>query len=127
MVMGYSLLRGKMKGWKKMKSNEFNRYMTAVVNGMMAIKNDMESESKKQIIQHARWVYRKCVKEMKDTRQNIKRWLGRKPCLFKHPFTGNVIEYDIGADFEALYYFLEWCRRLQRKGLTTTLSPMSHI
>lgn len=93
--------------------NEFSRYMTTAVSGMVAIKNDMETENKKQIVQHARWAYKKCVKEMEDTCQNIKRWLERKPCLFKHPITGNVIEYYIGADFEALYYFLKWCHRLQ--------------
>lgn len=96
-----------------MEYNEFSRYMTAIVNGMVAIKSDTKVDNKNQIERHVRLMYEKCVREMKDTYKNIQRWLDRKPCLFRHPRTGNLIKYPIGADIEALYYFLEWCRRLQ--------------
>lgn len=96
-----------------MKQKEFSRYMTAVVNGMMAIKENMESDNKQQIVQHARWAYRKVINGMNDAHGNVRLWLERRTCLFRHPIMGHTIQYPIGNDFEALYYFLEWCRRME--------------
>ena len=55
----------------------------------------------------------KCEELFKDTNGNLKRWLAGKPCIFFNPSIKGPIEIEIGSELEALYYFLEFCRRLE--------------
>ncbi len=47
-----------------------------------------------------------------DYGDNIERWLDGKPCVFTHPNSCQQFEYKIGNDYEALYYFLMFCKRV---------------
>lgn len=47
-----------------------------------------------------------------DNNDNIKKWLENKPCVFIHPNTLRRIECKIGNDYEALYYFLMFCKKI---------------
>lgn len=93
---------------------EFNRYMIAIANGNGAIEEDITPEVKKVFVQQARWSYRQIRKLFDDVYGNLERWLACKPCVYKNPITGRLIEIQIGDDHEALYYFMEYCRRLQK-------------
>ena len=41
----------------------------------------------------------------------LRRWLDGEPCVFVSPVTGALIEIEIGEDFDAMFHFLEFCRK----------------
>ena len=50
-----------------------------------------------------------------DKDRNLRRWLNGKPCRFTSDITDRMVEITIGNDLEALYYFMEFCRKLNSK------------
>lgn len=50
-----------------------------------------------------------------DHSDNIERWLDGKPCKYINPQTHQMIECKIGDDYEALYYFLKFCKMINQK------------
>ena len=63
--------------------------------------------------EHREQLISKCEEIFKDTNGNLKRWLAGKPCIFFNPSIKGPIEIEIGSELEALYYFFEFCRRLE--------------
>ena len=49
-----------------------------------------------------------------DKNDNLTRWLNREPCYFKHPETEVLNEVIVPDSYEAIYYFLIYCMRLNR-------------
>ncbi len=92
---------------------EFSRYMIAIANGCGIVEENISSEAKQTIIEHGHWAYQKVKEMFNDERNNLGRWLSGEPCLVKHPRRENTYaEIEVGDDHEALYYFLEYCRKL---------------
>ena len=92
---------------------EFSRYMIAIANGCGIVEENIRSEAKQKIIEHGHWAYQKVKEMFNDECDNLKRWLSGEPCLVKHPNKENTYaEIEVGDDHEALYYFLEYCRKL---------------
>ena len=91
---------------------EYIKFFLVALKGEQSKKN---LRTKCSHIYYARWIYRRCVREMNDKDRNLRRWLMEKPCVFKSPFTKRKIEINIGKDAEALYYFLEYCRKLHAR------------
>ena len=92
---------------------EFNRYMIAIANGCGIVEENISSEAKQTIIEHGHWAYQKVKEMFNDECNNLGRWLSGEPCLVKHPRRENTYaEIEVGDDHEALYYFLEYCRKL---------------
>ena len=54
-------------------------------------------------------------REFADHNGNIERWLYGKPCVFVNPNTHQIIECKIGDDYDALYYFLMFCKRINHR------------
>ena len=50
-----------------------------------------------------------------DHDDNIQRWLDGRTCICVNPNTHRIIEYKIGNDCEALYYFLMLCKRINHR------------
>ena len=94
---------------------EFYEYIKFLSVAFKAVQSKKNLRTKCSYIYHARWIYRRCVREMNDKDGNLKRWLMEKSCVFKSPFTNRKIEINIGKDVEALYYFLEYCRKLHAR------------
>lgn len=83
------------------------------VRQMTANYDEYDSESVIQIKKKPfRSIYKRCVHEFDDRNRNLKRWLLGKPCTYKHPFTENTVDVEVGKDIEALYYFLLYCYKL---------------
>ena len=93
------------------KRHEFSRYMTAILNGYEAMRDDTDPRVKEVRIIHARWAFKKCTAMFNDKRENLRRWLDGEPCVFVSPVTGALIEIEIGEDFDAMFHFLEFCRK----------------
>lgn len=93
------------------KRHEFSRYMTAILNGYEAMRDDTDPRVKEVRINHARWAFKKCTAMFNDKRENLRRWLDGEPCVFVSPVTGALIEIEIGEDFDAMFHFLEFCRK----------------
>ena len=91
---------------------EYIKFLLVALKGEQSKKN---LRTKCSHIYYARWIYRRCVREMNDKDRNLRRWLMEKPCVFKSPLTKRKIEINIGKDAEALYYFLEYCRKLHAR------------
>ena len=94
-----------------MTQKEFTQCLNTIFIGNRAIKGERDIRTKTVYVLHARLAYKRCKKELNDVDGNLKRWLLGKPCVFCHPFVGRVIEIEIGKDYEAIYRFLEYCRR----------------
>ena len=84
------------------KRHEFSRYMTAILNGYEAMRDDTDPRVKEVRIIHARWAFKKCTAMFNDKRENLRRWLDGEPCVFVSPVTGALIEIEIGEDFDAI-------------------------
>lgn len=92
---------------------EFDRYMIAIANGCGIVSENICHEAKQTIIEHGRWAYQKVKEMFNDECNNLGRWLSGELCLVKHPYKKNTFaELEIGHDHETLYYFLEYCKRL---------------
>lgn len=92
---------------------EFSRYMIAIANGCGIVEENISNEAKQKIIEHGHWAYQKVKEMFNDECNNLGRWLSGEPCLVKHPRRENTYaEIEVGDDHEALYYFLEYCRKL---------------
>ncbi len=93
-----------------MELNEFCRY---IENLQTYKKIQKEMKSYPKILDTK---YRELIARVKglfaDEDNNIERWLEGKPCVFTHPHGHQQIEYKIGNDYEALYYFLMFCKRI---------------
>lgn len=57
-------------------------------------------------------IYDKVVHEFLDRGRNLERWLTGQPCVFISDRTGQSMTVVIGNDIEAIYQFLEFCRRI---------------
>lgn len=100
-----------------MKLREFCEYIKTL-KAYKRIQKEMVSYPKilevkyNELLGHAKDVFA-------DEYENIERWLDGKPCVFVHPNSRRIIEYKIGDDYEAFYYFLMFCKRInQRKGVS---------
>ena len=92
---------------------EFDRYMIAIANGCGIVEENISSEAKQTIIEHGHWAYQKVKEMFNDECNNLGRWLSGEPCLVKHPYKKETYaELDIGCDCDTLYYFLEYCKRM---------------
>ena len=56
------------------KRHEFSRYMTAILNGYEAMRDDTDPRVKEVRINHARWAFKKCTAMFNDKRENLRRW-----------------------------------------------------
>lgn len=100
-----------------MKLREFCEYIKTL-KAYKRIQKEMVSYPKilevkyNELLGHAKDVFA-------DEYENIERWLDGKPCVFVHPNSRQIIEYKIGDDYEAFYYFLMFCKRInQHKGVS---------
>ena len=82
-----------------------------IQQGMVSYPKILEAKYN-ELLEHGKEVFA-------DDYGNIERWLDGKPCVFVHPNSRQIIEYKIGDDYEAFYYFLMFCKRInQRKGVS---------
>lgn len=93
----------------------FYRYLSAILKDRDAGTEQDREEAESTWIQNAGWAYRQCVRLFHDRDRNLRRWLFKKPCVFRNPKTGEIIHVVIGEDYEALYCFLEFCSRLNSR------------
>ena len=93
------------------KRREFLRFMMVMQDGLEAATDDTDSSTKETRMNHGRWAYKKCMQMFNDKNENLGRWLNDEPCIFKSPVTGLMIQIYIGADFDAIFSFLEFCRK----------------
>lgn len=93
---------------------EFTNYMTAIINGIDSGDNHHRENDDKVFNQHGRWALNRLERICCDRRQNIRRWLNGKNCVFISDKTGKQVDIDIGRDIEALYYFLAFCQRINK-------------
>ena len=93
-----------------MKFNEFCNYMKRLQE-YKRIQQNIEYYPKafdlkyRELLEYAK-------KEFVDQNNNIERWLDGRPCVFDYPRSRKQVEYMIGNDYEALYYFLVFCKRV---------------
>ncbi len=90
----------------------FNNYMNAITNAIDSQNNHLEKNAEITFSNNGKWALRSLERLFKDKDQNIRRWLKGKPCVFTSDKTGEKMEIDIGADVEALYYFLVFCKKI---------------
>lgn len=90
---------------------EFEKHILIILRAHKLMLTRENIKVKKEHIQSARISYQKCVEHFQDKNKNIHRWLNDKPLVFKNPITEDLTETTIGKDIEALYFFLEFCRR----------------
>lgn len=91
---------------------EFNKHIIAIYRAEKAMNEDTDHGAQKAQIRQGRLAYKHCVKTFNDKHKNLRRWLDKKPCIFRSPITGKLVDIKIGNETEAIYYFLEFCRRL---------------
>lgn len=90
----------------------FCNYLDAIRNGVNAIDNGATSRDKSGFERHARWSLESLERVFDDRNKNIRRFLEKKPGIFKSDRTGEMIEIPLGKDTEALYGFLLFCKRI---------------
>lgn len=56
--------------------------------------------------------YRYIINNFYDKDYNLRRWLMGEKCIFTSPVTGELMEIEIGSDYEAIYNFLIYCKKL---------------
>ncbi len=59
-------------------------------------------------------LYYYCVNSFDDREENLKWWLKEQPCVFISPRNGKMLSVEVRKDAEAIYYFLLFCRKLNR-------------
>ncbi len=50
-----------------------------------------------------------------DRERNFRRWLALEKCIFRNPMTDEYVAISIGESAEAIYYFLLFCKKLNRR------------
>lgn len=93
----------------------FNNYLNTVLNAIYAQDEHLEKKDEQTFTEHGRWALNRLETVFCDKKQNLRRWLNGKPCVFTSDRTGEKIEIDVGRDREALYYFLVFCYRMNTK------------
>lgn len=93
----------------------FNNYLNTVLNAIYAQDEHLEKKDEQTFTEHGRWALNRLETIFCDKKQNLRRWLNGKPCVFTSDRTGEKIEINIGRDREALYYFLVFCYRMNTK------------
>lgn len=93
----------------------FCNYMSTIQNAIDAEHNHHPENSEITFQNNGKWALRLLEKIYTDKDQNLRRWLNAKPCRFTSDITGRTVEITIGNDLEALYYFMEFCRKLNSK------------
>lgn len=93
----------------------FNNYLNTVLNAIYAQDEHLEKKDEQTFTEHGRWALNRLETVFCDKKQNLRRWLNGKPCVFTSDRTGEKIEINIGRDREALYYFLVFCYRMNTK------------
>lgn len=90
---------------------EFEKHILIILEAHELMLTRAELKIKKENIQRARYSYQQCVEDFQDKNKNLLRWLNDEPLVFKNPITDDLMETRIGKDIEALFFFLEFCRR----------------
>lgn len=93
----------------------FCNYMSTIQNAIDAEHNHHPENSKITFQNNGKWALRLLEKVYADKDQNLRRWLNGKPCRFTSDITGRMVEVTIGNDWETLYYFLTFCKKLGTK------------
>lgn len=93
----------------------FNNYLNTVLNAIYAQDEHLEKKDEQTFTEHGRWALNRLETVFCDKKQNLRRWLNGKPCVFTSDRTGEKIEINVGRDREALYYFLVFCYRMNTK------------
>lgn len=93
----------------------FCNYMSTIQNAIDAEHNHHPGNSEITFQNNGKWALRLLEKVYVDKDQNIRRWLNGKPCRFTSDITGRMVEVTIGNDWETLYYFLTFCKKLCTK------------
>ena len=89
----------------------FEGHVLNIIHSYEVMLGSASCQEKRVCIKSAQKSYLKCVEHFQDKNKNLHRWLEDEPLVFTDPITGCLIETNIGKDIEALYYFLEFCRR----------------
>lgn len=93
----------------------FNNYLNIVLNAIYAQDEHLGKKDEQTFTEHGRWALNRLETVFCDKKQNLRRWLNGKPCVFTSDRTGEEIEINVGRDREALYYFLVFCYRMNTK------------
>lgn len=93
----------------------FCNYMITIQNAIDAEHNHHPKKSEITFQNNGKWALRFLEKVYVDKDQNLRRWLNGKPCRFTSDITGMMVEITIGNDWETLYYFLTFCKKLGTK------------
>lgn len=93
----------------------FNNYLNTVLNAIYAQDEHLDEKDEQTFTEHGRWALNRLETIFCDKKQNLRRWLNGKPCVFTIDRTGEKIEINVGRDREALYYFLVFCYRMNTK------------
>lgn len=92
---------------------QFNNYLNVVINAIDAEERHHDEATEKIFTDHGRWALHSLENKCSDKeRQNVRRWLNGKPCVYVEPDTCKEVAILIGYDCEALYRFLVYCDKL---------------